>query len=184
MDNASLEAAFLPNGSTFLVGCYSAAMTRAGINRLVALALLSSLTFASAQPSGWTRYCNARFAFCLEIPPALVAQGEAPNGDGQVFKSNDSSVTLRAYGSFNALNQTPRQRLEFDSQGKRVTYRFERPGVFVVSGMDGQNIFYRRTVYPATRDKFVSFVLTYPPAQRSGWEPLLARLGRSLVLGK
>jgi len=147
--------------------------------------LLSSLPFALAQStevSTWKVYCNARFAYCLQYPRTLIAQGEADNGDGQVFRSRDGRVELRAYGSLNALEQTPVQYLKAASQGKRIKYTLEKPGFFVLSGLEGKNIVYQKTIYQRSQGKYVSLILSYPQSLRSSWDKAVGRLSKSLVL--
>ena len=157
------------------------------IHRIVlsGLTLLSSLPFAfaqSAEVSTWKVYCNARFAYCLEYPRTLIAQGESDNGDGQVFRSKDRRVELRAYGSLNFLEQTPAQYRKAASAGKRVTYTLEKPGFFVLNGLEGQNIVYHKTIYPRSQEKYVSLILSYPQSLRSSWDKAVGRLSKSLVL--
>src|SRR5262249_52024686 len=57
-------------------------------------------------------YANARFKYSISYPAdLLVPQGEAENGDGQIFhEKSASSVEMRVYGGNNALNETLRTR--------------------------------------------------------------------------
>ena len=62
------------------------------------------VSFATAAPGAeWGWYENARFGYVIDLPPGFVGEGEADNGDGQVFNSADGTQLLRVHGG-NALD--------------------------------------------------------------------------------
>ncbi len=93
-------------------------------------------------------YVNARFGFELCFPAgSLVGQGESENGDGQRFLSPDGQIELLAWGGHNALDQTLAQAFAEAkaASGLKATYTACKHDWFVVSGIAGQNILYRKT---------------------------------------
>ena len=50
-------------------------------------------------------YENARYGFSMKYPSTFSAQ-ESQNGDGVTLTSSSPAITIRAYGSMNALSQT------------------------------------------------------------------------------
>ena len=62
---------------------------------------LAALLIAFAAPAiadDWGRYENARFGYAVDVPPGFEGQGEADNGDGQVFST--PTAELRVYGGY------------------------------------------------------------------------------------
>jgi hypothetical protein len=146
--------------------------------------LISASTSMSVQPSTvaahlWKSYVNARFQYAICYPQdLLVPQGEAPNSDGQRFLAKDGAQLL-VFGRNNALDESLRDVLAHtearlaDAQG-RVTYKVRKPNWFVVSGQNGQTIFYAKTLY--SHDQFKSFELSYNRSTAAIYQPLIGRI--------
>lgn len=60
----------------------------------------------------WLPYQNSRFGFSLKYPQTFTKQ-ESQNGDGITLTSTTPAITIRAYGSNNALNQSLDEYLNF-----------------------------------------------------------------------
>ena len=126
------------------------------------------------------KYCNARFGFCVRYPASLVKDTAAENGDGQVFKEKgNSSVEMRVYGSYNALNETLRNRYEKLARewGKGVTYKVIRQDWFVVSAMVNGKIHYQKTIL--RRDTFKTFEIEYDAVRGSTYNDVTDRIAKS-----
>ena len=73
--------------------------------------------------SDWKYYNNARYGFTMNYPNTFSDE-ESQNGDGVTLTTNDPPLTIRAYGSNNALNQNLDEYLNwvrdnlFQEQGK------------------------------------------------------------------
>src|SRR5205809_7691970 len=66
--------------------------------------------FATPQ-NDYKTYANARFKYSIRYPAdLLIPQGEAENGDGQVFREKFGSVEMRVYGGYNVSNETLRSK--------------------------------------------------------------------------
>lgn len=132
---------------------------------------------------GYAEYVNARFGFSLRYPDSLLkGQGEADNGDGQSFESKDGGARLAAWGSNNVLDKTIKSEfadaLKDDKKSSRkVTLKIQKDNWFVISGLNGDNIFYRKQFL--LKDQWVVFDFTYPAAQRAQWDPVVAAVAKS-----
>ena len=145
---------------------------------------LAALLIAFAAPAiadDWGRYENARFGYAVDVPPGFEGQGEADNGDGQVFST--PTAELRVYGGYivegdfedevKALQQTAVE------AGWTITYQATAPRWASYSGTQGSRIFYARAI--ALCDGAVAeFNLTYGKADLRAFDPVVERLVRSL----
>ncbi|HJZ79716.1 MAG TPA: hypothetical protein VKD91_05205 [Pyrinomonadaceae bacterium] len=150
---------------------------------LLSVILISSL-FPDAVPADerWNTYANARFNYSISYPSSLVPQGEADNGDGQVFRSHDGAAELRVWGSNNALNQSlaaAYQEAISDLQhdGGSVSYKVMRDNFFVVSGTQGRKIVYQKTLLRG--DVFKAFTFTYPANAKGTYDSITTRIAGS-----
>lgn len=134
--------------------------------------------------SGFQTYVNARFGYRMAYPSDFIPQGEAENGDGQVFKNADGAE-LRVWGNLNPLDETlaGALRAELDrcaAAGRRVTYRRAGQGFLVVSGYeaDGARIFYLRKL--VRRGRQIGFEFVYPAAFRARYDRDVTMIADSL----
>ena len=127
----------------------------------------------------WKSYTNLRFQYAICYPEDLmIPQGESPNNDGQNFLAKDGA-RLIVFGQNNALSESLEDALA-DTESRlagtsgKVTYKVLKPNWFVVSGRNGQTVFYARTSYNG--DQFKSFELTYSNSVAEVYAPLIGRL--------
>lgn len=149
--------------------------------------LLSLLVFSStlAAVETFQTYHNSRFDYSIDYPEnLLIPQGEAPNGDGQIFASADNEARMIIYGTHNVLEQSIQDLFQQESRNaasaritKQVTYKRQKANWFVVSGYIGPKIFYQKTFL--SNDMFKTFYIEYPQNQRQRYDPILRRLGSS-----
>lgn len=154
------------------------------------LILVSALTGAGLALGGpgegndrhsWKTYTNVRFQYRICYPANLmVPQGEPDNGDGQKFLAHDGAELI-VYGSNNALDESLKK--TFVDIGSRlagpsgkVTYKMLKANWFVVSGQNGQTVFYAKVLYNSHDDQFKSFELTYDRSKSALYEPLIGHL--------
>lgn len=126
-------------------------------------------------------YTNARFGTSVTFPlEVFTSRAEEPaNSDGMTFLAPDGA-SLAVYDSNNALDQTPEQLADFVSEGMEVTYRKVAKDWVALSGNDGPDIFYHRLEFG--RDGVIhAFILKYPAADRSKYDPLVRAIAESLV---
>ena len=72
----------------------------------------SAVTETATPNAQWSSYQNARYGFSLKYPQTFV-QEESQNGDGVTLTSSSPAITVRAYGSNNAMGQTLDESLNF-----------------------------------------------------------------------
>lgn len=152
------------------------------ISILIIQLLAFSILFQT-QPQLKT-YQNARFDYSISYPAKILfPQGEATNGDGQRFLSKDGQAELIVYGSHNALDQTLKdvfleeQRQTEEHPHRTVTYKLLKTDWFVVSGVDGETIFYQKTMLK--HGIFKTFRITYPKTQKSTFDPITTVIAKS-----
>jgi hypothetical protein len=138
---------------------------------------------ASAEHT-WKTYTNVRFQYAICYPAdLLVPQGEAENADGQRFLAKDGA-RLVVYGTNNALEQSlqaflAQAELRLAGSSGSVTYKVLRNDRFVVSGQNGPDIFYAKTL--SRHDQFKSMELVYDRAVAAAYAPLVDRLAGCFV---
>lgn len=147
---------------------------------------LPDFNVRSVDPSGkYAEYVNARFLYAIRFPAKmLIPQGEATNGDGQTFLSQDKTSRLIVYGANNAFDRTLKSEFEEElnsdaqhQQSRQITMKIFRGAWFVISGQDNGVIFYKKRFL--VRDHFIGFEITYPIEQRGTWDKIVAELSES-----
>ena len=131
----------------------------------------------------WKVYTNVRFQYSICYPEdILVPQGESENSDGQKFLAKDGAKLI-VFGRNNPLNEQVKDAFE-DTASRlagpgKVTYKVIRPGWFVVSGENGNSLFYAKTLY--AHEQFKSFELNYDSSASTVYKPVLTRLAGCFV---
>lgn len=128
----------------------------------------------------WPVYANARYGYRVCYPAALLKPAaEAPNGDGRRFNGPGGAV-LRVWGSNNVLNDTAATSASEDrkrlTRGGQVTYAVVKPNWYVLSGKQGGQIFYLKSVL--ANGAFSTMELRYPASAQRQWAPVTARLSK------
>lgn len=155
-------------------------------------ALLSLLVLAAPSSEGWTPYSNERYGYSLSVPPGLVGQGEAQNGDGQEFQDASGKVHLKVWGSMVVeFEEEPEGRTNlawsrrialgrWQKQGIRITYQPRGKGWWVLSGEDktGQVLYLKEL----EKDGVVyAFEWSHPQGAKT-WQDATAQIARSFTL--
>ena len=147
----------------------------------------------SASEVEYDRYLNGRFSYGISYPVGVLEPlEEAQNGDGRGFRSKDGKTMMLAYGSnnvlFNTLSDVFLQEIERESddgQVRDVTYKALRTNWFVVSGTEGDSIFYTKVIYNKGENQFIYFRISYPDSQREIYDPVVSEVSKSMrILGR
>jgi hypothetical protein len=142
-----------------------------------ALSLTNSANFV--QRAVYKTYTNARYGYSIAYPAnLLIPQGEADNGDGQIFRSRDGAAEMRAYGSQD-LGGGLEAAYSEAQEGKTVVYKTMKHNWFVVSGYTGGRIFYQKTMLRGGELK--TFTIEYDESQKSVYDAVTARVSRSFT---
>ena len=140
----------------------------------------------SANAADWTNYSNARFGESIEIPPGFVNDVPEPeNADGLTFHSADGKAALLVWGS-NLLDEDFKSdaasRLQSEKDdGWEVSYQTQSGNEWsVYSGSKAERIMYQRAISSCKGSQALYFRIEYPKAQQPDYDPIVARLGKSL----
>jgi serine/threonine-protein kinase len=108
-----------------------------------AIAVTAAILPTLAQAEQWRPYINGRFGAAADVPADWVGGEQPDNGDGLQFLSPNGEATLTVWGSFNLFDFA---RMMAPSKGQVVTYSVRGSNWFVVSGLSGDRIFYRKQI--------------------------------------
>jgi hypothetical protein len=148
------------------------------VRSLLALALVAPAAAAHAQTQ-WATYTNVRYAFAVDYPRDVFPSfTESDNSDGATFKTDAPWVEMRAWGSYNIDNKSPRAYVTEYYAGKTLSYSSVKRDSYVASGTNGGNIFYDRCNF--TGDRVLCVALVYPATQKAAWDKIVSRVSRSL----
>src|SRR5256886_14408307 len=150
------------------------------IGLCVAVAMAVGQTVFATPQNNYKTYANARFKYSISYPAdLLIPQGEAENGDGQVFREKSGSVEMRVYGSYNVSNETLRSRYAglIREWSNGITYKVLRRDWIVVSAMVNGKIHYQKTILRG--DSFKTFEIEYDAVRGSTYNDVTDRIARS-----
>lgn len=146
------------------------------------LALLGFALMAAAAHAAPFTYENARFGTSATFPAEIFSREQPPpdNGDGQRWLSEDGA-SLAIFGSYNVLDETPtgKEAAARVNGGRKVTYSRTGQDWVVLSGTDGDRVFYERYVFGPT-DIVHGIVIDYPASLKAKYDPLVGSIARSL----
>ncbi|NJO23709.1 MAG: hypothetical protein HC868_13270 [Sphingomonadales bacterium] len=137
---------------------------------------------SEASPSA--AYRNERFGFELAYPSAIFEPGEAPEGgQGMVFISRDGAAQLLVSAGQNTTGETlgsyRRFVLSKTYADARIEYAPVRDSWFVLSGTNGDTMFYERITFRCGGKVIYGWQMTYPVAERRTYDPIVEAVHRS-----
>ena len=150
--------------------------------------VLSLFSNSQGFPSNhnYQTYCNSRFQYCINYPDFLIAEPESANGDGRIFIDKTGTEVLRVYGRLNQdANGDPitlkSQYLvdvqSIKSEKKKITYQTLGKNYYVISGQQGNYIFYKKAIIKG--DAFCFAMLNYNKLGKETYDPVSAEIHRS-----
>ena len=145
---------------------------------LIILVILTVSTLGYGQTK-YRNYNNARFGYTISYPSDLLRpQGEADNGDGQVFLGNGAE--MRVYGSNMLLNETLSNEYNaiLREKGASVSYKVLKGSFFVISGKENGRIYYQKTM-ENSEGAFITFMIEYDESKRKTYNAVVTRIVRS-----
>ncbi len=149
--------------------------------RRASFALVAALLCASPVIAGEKHYSNQRFGTSVSFPAEVFSRASIPpaNGDGMTWFSTDGA-SLAVFGGYNVLSHSPGD-LIAEAAGPGVTITYSRAGKdwAVVSGIEGEDIFYQRSEFGAD-DVVHSVILRYPASLKAKYDPLVGPIAASL----
>jgi len=135
--------------------------------------------------SDYKSYYNPRFEFSVAYPSNILIPGPpAWNGAGRIFRSTEGATEMRVFGGYNALFQTLSgvYKRECAVRGRKITYKAFNGNWFVISGYEGQNVFYLKQILKNDELKneiFLTLTIEYPKSKKNILDPVTAIIAKS-----
>lgn len=128
-------------------------------------------------------YLNERFGFCIDYPFMFVALEESGSGDGRKFRAGNAMLVV--YRDFitdddfiwerNMKKAYTKALAEYEADNIQVAYKVVKKDFFVISGYDGESVFYRKTISPEP-GVYATAVITYDRSEKILYDPLVERI--------
>jgi serine/threonine-protein kinase len=151
-----------------------------------ALAMLPAAAIAQPRET-WKSYFNDRYGTSIAYPSRFKPGRPPDNNDGQSFTADDGAE-LAVWASYNALEHDIAGLEEFlrESQkdGEKITYRAAGKNWLVLSGTQGDRLFYMRYLLSHRNELENAFKISYPAALAATYDPIVARISKSLKAGR
>jgi hypothetical protein len=135
-------------------------------------------------------YINARYDFELKYPKNILIPDLPPpdNNDAGGFISKDKQVDIAAQGKHLVINTWKEEYqgvLDYHKKGK-ITYKHFNKKFFVVSGYEGDQVFYSKVIWLGPDDLPIVLVFdaTYPKKDKKFWDPIITVCANSLKPSK
>ena len=156
---------------------------KSALAAMVTAAVLLAATAAKADE--WLTYQNDRYGTTIDYPGVFKMQPPPDSDDGREFKTSDGTdFTVSA--SYFALDLTVAEYRDFIVKhldpGSTITYETRGKNWFVISGTKGDNIFYEKHLLSHGMNE--DFVMSYPASAKQTYDPIVARMAKSLRSGK
>ncbi len=150
--------------------------------RPLALALILAIFASPCLADDFRLYSNPRFGASAEVPSDWRAEPPPENGDGQVFRSPDGQASIAVSGILN-LAATPEEAMRDEEQagaGERVTYLNRGRRMVVLSGFNGDKIFYRKSILDCRDQIWNHLSVEHSTARKADYDAIVTRAAKSL----
>jgi hypothetical protein len=125
-------------------------------------------------------YYNSKYDYSISYPDFLKGQGEADAGDGQKFFSADKLIKVIVWAQYDVLNEGLDGAMKYAKEKRTVTYKVVKNDFFVLSGFEGNNIFYRKTILSKDKGTVLTFEFIYPKAKAEMCNKYCSKIAQSL----
>lgn len=146
---------------------------------------ISEMQIPQSRNVEYDRYQNWRFNFSFIYPENFVEPQAPPtNNDGREFVSEDGLIRIVGYGShflgYDSLDEAYREATQdrpANNRDRVVTYQTRGENWFVVSGYDGDMVFYTKKVF--NNDKFKTLDIRYDRDLQPEFDAIVREISRS-----
>jgi len=151
------------------------------MRKLMILGMLFVGFFTQLQAEqAYTKYCNARYGFCVKHPVDFGMAPAPANNDGRRFY-DDEGFSMSVYGSYNALDYSLRaQMLEDSKDFDSVTYQVIKGSWYVLSGYKGQDVIYKKTIMRG--DIYYHLYIKYPIRYKDNYNAIVSQVSKSFKI--
>lgn len=152
---------------------------------LAAMVTAILLAATAAKADSWLTYQNDRYGTTIDYPDVFKMQPPPGSDDGRAFKSADGAdFTVSA--SYFALDYTIAKYRDYIvnnlDAGSTITYEARGKNWFVISGTKTDSIFYEKHLLSHGMNE--DFVMSYPASRKEIYDPIVARMAKSLRSGR
>ncbi|MDU1903566.1 MAG: hypothetical protein E6772_02175 [Dysgonomonas sp.] len=145
-------------------------------------AVVDSTTVAEPETLEAGAYANEKLGYSITYPKdILVLQSETENTDEQVFLAKEGNAKLRIYKDIRKDKSgkvlTFNEAFELDrgtTSKRQVSYSSLKPLFYAVSGVEGKEIFYQKTIM--AKGDMVTAKLTYMKEDKPTYDAMIATL--------
>lgn len=146
---------------------------------ILVILLLSVTVPVNAQD--YTRYCNARYGFCVDYPKEFGMEPSPDNGDGRQFYDNNGFILIAS--GINNINNTVQSEMRSQVENfDKVTYQKMGKNWFVLSGYKDTNIIYIKAY--VGKGSTNHLYIRYPVNLKADYDKVIARVSRSFSPGR
>ena len=152
------------------------------IMSVVAILLSGFISQGHAQET-YTKYCNARYGFCIEYPVNFGMEPAPTNNDGRAFYDNEGYF-MRAYGSHNAIEHSMNAEMKYEEKEFDViTYKTAKNNWYVLSGYKDDDIVYIKTYMSPDKSIFYHLRISYPAKFKTEYNSIVSKASKSFKPG-
>jgi len=157
---------------------------------VIAAAVVFVHAASSAENPGavkWRTYQNDRYGVTIDYPDFFRPKPPPDADDGRAFESTDGAE-FAVFASYNTLDFDVAAFRDFTiknrNAGEVVTYQSQGRNWFVISGTKGSDrVFYERHLLSHKGEMTNGFVMSYPSRLKQKYDPIVARMSKSLRAG-
>lgn len=163
---------------------------RAGVVGLAGLSVaIATVAWAASSSSGWTSYRNERYGFALSVPGDVFVPGEARNKEqGALWIGRDGQARLLAVAARNETGETMQSYRTFLMQntykGANFDYTPVRENWFVLSGVQGGQVFYERIVFACDGRYIYGWQMRYSTSRKRFYDRIVEQVHRTFEPGR
>lgn len=151
------------------------------------LATLGSLV-AQVAADSWKTHPIERFGGAIDYPENVFApEPREADEDDQVFVSTNDEARLAVGSWLNEGGFSPgelKNNLLRSAREASLTYEPGGKTWFVLSGYEGDDIYYQKIMFSCGGSVVTAFGLTYPTASRTRYDPIVERMEDSFRPGR
>ena len=157
---------------------------QAGGDAKVALASSATLPHVRARGSGWVAYHNQELKFSLKYPADVFAHDIGSSTENvRTFVSSDGAAVLNIFTAGNitgaSVARYRRTRMEEHYAGAAFENSPLRKYWFVLSGTQGDRVFYERVAFSCDGDVIHGWQMLFPVSQRTVYDLVADEVDRT-----
>ena len=149
--------------------------------KIVVITSILTVSFFAYANEKFATYINDRFEYSVQYPSeSFIPQGEAGNGDGQIFISKSKDAEFRVWGGWNIKEIAQMCHALYgieDPDSPNIVYKMSKDKISAVSGYRGKKIFYRKVIVAG--DRCLNFEFEYDTKNREKYDQLVGKMATS-----